>query len=105
MSKIDWDKPLENKYGEVKLLVTDGFKAQVDLAECMSYWVYMESGKYVGAVLDESFTVRNKVTNRDRAYCITRLHSMTLNTETSDDDWALHLVDALIEAGLLREDG
>jgi len=67
MSKINWKGKLECGNGDLKLISYDNHKAEVDLAGCMSYWVYMDTGEYVGAVLGDEFTVRNKLTNYEKA--------------------------------------
>lgn len=100
VSKIDWSKPLECNNGDLTLVAYDGDKAEVDLAGCMTYWVYMSDGEYVGSVLDGEFTVRNKKTSRDSA--------MGMAKHFAGDDQAVEeslvfFVEKLNEAGLIKE--
>ena len=99
-NEIDWAKPLECDKNHVTLIAFDGHKAHVDIAECMSYWVHMDTGTYVGAVLDDSFTVRNVISNRDKAMAIADDTSELANVRSL----RCGLVKELANAGLLIKD-
>jgi len=103
---IDWTKPLECDGGDV-IKISDGRgSVLVTFGKgllAIEYTVYFD-GNLINPRLPRTFTVRNKKTNRDRAIDVA-FKAM------DDPPFFMHpqrvedFIDALIEAGLLKEDG
>lgn len=103
---IDFKKPLECDHGEV--LAVDGNEKhqQRVMVDSVYFWVCKSDGVPMSSKLTNKFTVRNKKTNRDMAiseiWKIYRMHYEVMSQTGAPD--AGEVVDALIAAGLLKED-
>lgn len=101
--KIDWDKPLECDKGHVVKLGELHNKIEVGLGGVtngLRYFVNKEHGWPVSEHLtDNRFRVRNVKTNRDKAIDMGEGY---VRSKAHED--IPQFVDALIAAGLLKED-
>ena len=98
---IDWNKPVECDAGKAVFIQEMPPGAQVrvsdDSGSSVPYWVSSD-GIPQPDFLDESFTVRNKISVEQKAAYI------AVSGDCVGDDIRLLYLEALVEANLLRED-
>lgn len=96
---INWDKPLESNHGAAERSHIEGGMVIVSCSG-VTYVVDKESGIPIERFLPRSLTIINKKTNRDKAIEIAGKHDHP-NSLFSE---LCRYTDALIQAGLLKED-